>query len=777
MTKPISLLTILLLFIIRPFTAQSAVPITGKIIEASTDLPLGYANILLYTLPDSAFVSGTVSDESGTLRFDNIKSGKYLLKVSYVGFATRFMPVDVGDSPVDLGNVLLKESNVLGEVMVTTRPLPFQSGITGGIVANVSSTLLSTVGTAKDVLQRMPGVIADSNGLTVFGKGAPIVYINNRKVRDQSELDRLESSDISTVELITSPGAKYDAEGRAVLLIQTKSKINGFSAQITERVRIGRYIGDNENISIAFTQDKLNLFASYYHNQRKNKTMEDHSFILHNPDSLWKHGTLLHYWNSSHSHQASAGFDYSLNDRHAIGGEYIYYTGRYSLDTPIDGESELNGEKYESFQTMSFMKNDSYQHLMNAFYNGDFGEKFSVRFDFDYLKNHDKSDQHSEELINNKDIRTVDVLNQTDYSLYAGKLTAGYQSAIGLFEFGGEYNHIGGDGFVYSNDVTNDNVFSNKEQKIAGFISYSHKLSVINLTAGLRYEFTSAESTQGEEKAKLVDRTYSDWYPNVSLSTRLKNMDLSLAFNKRTQRPGFSQLNGNVLYINRFVFQKGNPYLNKSDIYDVNFQARHKPFLLNVGYTYTQDLVLLFMGKQEQKSNAILSTYTNFPKHQLLYATLNWNDKIAYWQPNYTLGMSQPFFSAKYEGQEINYNKFSYYFRAFNDLTLPYRWVLSCNFHYQSGQQIANYETNSFKRLDLGMRKSFFDNSLRINLMVYDVFDWSKEKSHLQIDNLRWDANKKYETRYATVSITYMFNNYKKKYRGESAAQDDINRF
>lgn len=107
----------------------------------------------------------------------------------------------------------MNESNVLSEVVITSKIPPFQSGINGGIVANVSTTLLSTVGTAKDVLQRMPGITTD-NKLTVFGKGTPIVYINSRKVQDMLELERLESSEISTVELITNPSAKYDAEGR-----------------------------------------------------------------------------------------------------------------------------------------------------------------------------------------------------------------------------------------------------------------------------------------------------------------------------------------------------------------------------------------------------------------------------------------------------------------------------------------------------------------------------------------------------------------------------------
>ncbi|MDR3219048.1 MAG: outer membrane beta-barrel family protein, partial [Dysgonamonadaceae bacterium] len=634
-----------------------------------------------------------------------------------------------------------------------------------------------SVGTANDVLQRMPGITADNGKLSVFGKGAPIVYINNRKVRDSQELERLESSEISTVELITNPGAKYDAEGRAVLLIKTKSKMDGFSAQVTERIRAGKYLGDNENISISYTKGKLNLFATVYHNYNKTESDENHHFQLKTTNDLWQHDVLMpDYHYSNNSQQVSAGFDYSLNDKHAIGGQYQFYTLDRENTTQISSTTYLNTVWYEESLLKSLIQESPNQHLVNAFYNGEFSDCFSLRFDFDYLKNHEYREQHSDETAT-LGSRIVNTFSQTDYDLYAGKLTNSYQSAIGLIEFGGEYNNIYGNGFVSNPEgyTDNDN-FTNKEQKTSGFISYSHKFADINVAAGLRYEFTSEQFTDSTETV-IIDRKYSDWYPNISISRQIKNMDLSLAFNKRTQRPRFSELNGNTLYVNRFVFQRGNPYLSKTNIYDVNFQAILKPFYLNVGYIYEKNPIVFFFQEQEKNESAVLSTYANFSKYQELNATLNWNTKIAFWQPNYTAAASKPFFSAYYDGQEITYNQVNYFFRAYNDFTLPLGIVLSCNFSYRSDVVQYYLKGKAYERLDLGLRKSFFDNALRLNLMVYDILNGVKEQSHIQLNNLRWDTDKKYETRYATLSITYMFNNYKKKYRGGSAAQDDINRF
>jgi len=759
------------------FIANAAVPISGRIIEESSKTPLEYANIILLSLPDSVYVNGMVSNETGVFKFDNVISGKYLLKISYIGLENNLISVDVSTMPVDLGDIPLKESNVLKEVVVTSKIPPFQSGVNGGIVANVSTTLLSSVGTANDVLQRIPGIISDNGKITVFGKGAPIVYINNRKVQDNQELERLESSEISTVELITNPGAKYDAEGRAVLLIKTKTKISGFSAQVTERIQQGNYLGDNENVSISYTKDKLNLFASYYRNYYKRNITENHYFTLNNPDSIWQYNTFSpDYWYSNNPQQVNAGFDFSINDKHAIGGQYQYYNNDYKDAMPINTITYLNGMQHKTSQSQSHSTENIYRHLINAFYNGDFSEHFSMRFDFDYLKNHDDKQQYLEETINSLEKDTVEVFNKTNYDLYAGKLTNSYKSNIGLIEFGGEYNYISGNGFVRSNGYTDNSEFTNTEQKAAGFVSYSHTFGNINVSAGLRYEFTKEQYTQDSTKTVIIDRKYSDLYPNVSISKKIKNVDLSLVFNKRTQRPSFSQLNGNVIYVNRFVFQKGNPYLNKSNIYEVNLQATLKPFYFNAGYYYYKNPVLLYFEEQGNDANILLTT-ANLQKIQELNATLNFNHKIAFWQPNYTAEIAKPFFSAMYNDKETTYNKINYFFNAYNDFTLPGGFVLSCNFRYQSDRQDAFIESKSYQSFDAGVRKSFFNNALRLNLMVYDIFNWVKVDNYQQINNINWTVHKKRETRYATLSITYLFNNYKKKYRGQSAAQDDINRF
>ena len=751
--------------------------LTGTVINKIDSHPVEFANVILLSSADSSFLAGTYTKADGFFSFDKLDKDTYILKISYIGYEEYIRDVFLPQEPND--TVIIELSRLtenLNEVVIASKVPPFQMN-NNNLIANVSTTLLNSVGTASDVLQRIPGIVMEDGKITVFGKGEPVVYLNNRKVRDNQELERLESSEISTVELFTGPSAKYDAEGRAVLLIKTKKNPNGFSAQLVERIRQGNHTGDNENVTVSYTKDNLILFASGYHQYGKMTVDENHHIILHS-ERQWEHNiNMPAYKYSNNSRQVSAGFDWTPNKRHAIGGQYLFYTLKHVSPSQTNSITYLDNAPYdESFQE-TFLKEDRYQHSLNSFYKGDFNERVSLRFDVDYLKTHNNRAQFTEE-ISNPENRTINTFSQTDYDLYAGKLMNSYRTDAGLLEFGGEYGYIAGNGSMLNPEkYTGDNIYSNSEQKTAFFISYSHKFGNIQFDAGLRYEHTQEKFTEDSVKTPIIDRKYDDVYPNLSVSKKIRNVDLSIALNKRTQRPTFSQLNGNTFYVNRFVFQKGNPYLKKTDIYDINCKAIFKNFYWNVGYTYEKDPVTFYYQKQEANSNGILSTFANFSRYQELNSKFNFNSKIAFWQPNYTVGIRKPFFSTDYGSQKLTYDQPDYFFRAYNDFILPESFVLSCNFRYQSDCAYYYIKLQSQQQFDLGLRKSLFENRIRLNLEFYDIFNWVKEQNFRHLNNFDWNTDKKRETRYVLLSITYLFNNYQKKYRGGSAAENDINRF
>ncbi|MDY6302454.1 MAG: carboxypeptidase-like regulatory domain-containing protein, partial [Bacteroidales bacterium] len=276
--------------------------------------PIPFANVVLLSANDSAFVTGTTTDTDG--RFTLMSStANPLVKISYLGYKTRVLMA----TGIDLGTIVLEpEVTELGEVVVKAQRPAFKL-TSEGLKTEVENTLLSKVGTAKAVLENLPGVQRKKDGLEVFGKGTPLIYINGRKLQNQTELDQLSSEDIQSVELITSPGAKYDATVESVILIKTKRpQGEGFSFN----TQASYYVGKGPDLALGlnwnYRHKGLDVFGSVWYNDNRNIEDDDFTFDVQ-ADTVWRmneHSDIKSHFNSIYT---SAGVNYIFNDRHSMG--------------------------------------------------------------------------------------------------------------------------------------------------------------------------------------------------------------------------------------------------------------------------------------------------------------------------------------------------------------------------------------------------------------------------------------------------------------------------
>jgi hypothetical protein len=455
-----------------------------------------------------------------------------------------------------------------------------------------------------------------------------------------------------------------------------------------------------------------------------------------------------------------------------VGAQYQFFT--FQLCNPLDiiSLSFANDSLFEETFSKSTKESKTSQHLVNAFYRGKINTLYSVQLDFDFLKNINEQTQITQE-ISNSGNRNLNVLSLTDYSLYAGKLTNSFTGKFGLLEIGSELTRIVGNGYVINTDgYIENNIFSNMETKGALFLNYSHQVCSMDFSAGLRYELSNEKYTEGSMQNTIMDKQYFDCYPSVSLSKQISNAKISISFNKRTQRPNFNQLNGNTVYVNRFLFQKGNPYLKKINIYETDLQATYRTIYLNLGYTYEKDPVTFQLEKQKNKSNAILSTFANFSDYQEIYAIVNFRSKISFWNPNYGFGITKPYFKIN----DVQYNKANLYFNLYNDFCLPKEFTVSLNFRYRNDYLYYYTENKGYVKLDLSIKKQI-NNSLRLSLNIYDVFNSVSQMETMKINDIEFKTWKKDETRYVVFSVSYMFNNNIKQYHPSNASGEDLKRF
>lgn len=224
---------LLLCYLILPL-GVSAQTVKGKLIDENSQ-PLPFANVVLLSLPDSAFVNGTVSGEDGSFTLE-ATSENQIVKISSIGYKTVCKPI----SPANIGIVqLVSDAQVLGEVVVKA-DLPKMQLKGDAMVTTVQGSILEKAGTGEDLLNKIPGVSAEDDEVNVFGSGTPEIYINGRKVRDNSELDQLASDQIKRVEVVKNPGTRYDASVKAVIRIITKKAVGegfGFNNRFITRHR------------------------------------------------------------------------------------------------------------------------------------------------------------------------------------------------------------------------------------------------------------------------------------------------------------------------------------------------------------------------------------------------------------------------------------------------------------------------------------------------------------------------------------------------------------
>lgn len=260
----------------------SAQTYSGKVTDEK-NRPLPYANVVLLSLPDSAFVTGTVSDESGAFTLRGEKP-KLLLRVSSIGYATIYNKVE----KPELGTIqLLPDAQLLGEVVVKG-DLPKVQLKGDAQVTNVTGTILEKAGTGNDLLSKLPGISAEEGTVNVFGSGTAEIYINGRKMRNASELDQLSSDNVKRVEVVRNPGARYDATVQAVVRIYTKKAQGegfGFNNRFLTRYQYDWSVLDQFNFNYRKGGFDLSgmLFGSHSYNE-DNNMLTTETFL----DKMWR---------------------------------------------------------------------------------------------------------------------------------------------------------------------------------------------------------------------------------------------------------------------------------------------------------------------------------------------------------------------------------------------------------------------------------------------------------------------------------------------------------
>ena len=761
--------------------------LTGTIIDEQGQ-PVAYANVSVLHPADTTLLSGGVSNESGYFAvpyetpppIGGGREGAILARISCIGYKTIYK---LCDKP-EVGLVRMHPDNYIikGVVVQGERPKVQLQG--NSLMMNVEGTVMERLGTAEDVLSRVPTISKKGEGYEILGKGAPQIYLNNRKLTDLNELRNIQSDFIRTVEVIQNPGARYDASVNAVIIIRTKRAAGeGLGVELSSWSRKGHGFANNERINLTFRTGKLELFANLFgaYNKRWEKGEFEQTVFA---DTLWVITNKQKDKVYNPFLEGRFGFNYQLNDNNSFGGFYQNTYDYVKTWSDYDDDLQANGNMYDRLQNSSVNRAEGApKHQVNLYYTGKIG-KLAIDFNADYTYRDQRNRNQQQELSDEYDDRDVNTYALTRSRLMAEKLFVTHPIGKGQIEVGEEYTNTRWNSSFENVEgyIANSNN-EQHEQTIAPFMELRQQIGRLQLAAGLRYEHVTSEYFVGGIRRDDQSRTYNDFFPSVSLSTSVKKVQLSFSYAKRTRRPSYWQLSSDVIYENRLNMQTGNPYLKPVKYHNVNAIAMWKWLYLNVNFSHCVDPILYTAGSLENDSKVNLVTHKNYDHADWITITLGAqkNFKLGHevtWTPQYNISLMKPWLKAEFLGEQKSFNRPMLSLQLGNIVTLPHDWLVEADFnvhtHGDTGSN-ANFDcTNPI--LSLGVSKDFFKRRLNIKLSGNDLFNGAINRFTLYSNRMMFRKMEDNDTRYVSLSLRYRFNVTPSKYKGTGAGNAEKNR-
>ena len=748
--------------------------ITGKVVDENNK-PMEFVNVVLLTCTDSAYIAGTVTQEDGRFTFEDKDTASCLVRLSSIGYAMQVNPVPPSGN---MGTIVMSpESVMLGEVVVkSSRPVTAIKG--NALVTNVENSALAHAGTANDVLSQVPMVMGQDGKFEVFGKGTPLIYINGRQVRDTEELSQLNSQDIRSVEVITNPGARYDASVKSIIRIRTRQpQGEGFSGTLRAQNGFAHYFRYGEQINLKYRTQGLELFANMGYYGGKSYDTSDNDMATQS-QSIWRQFYNETTRGTYNDFTGKIGFDYMINEKHSVGA--YYQNGQDKHTDRADYHSDIleDDAPYDSWKNQSESRSSVVpKHSANVYYNGSVG-KLDIDFNMDYMWNKNSRMTFNQEQSENFNDADVETRSSARSRLFAEKLILSYPLWKGEIEVGHEYtNSRLSTGFNTTTDALIDATTQVDENNNAFFIQLSQQLGRFKASAGLRYEHVNFDYYADGQYRPEQSKTYNNVFPSLALSTQWGQVQTALSYTAKTLRPNYSHLDGTVNYINRFTYKSGNPYLKPTTLHTVELMAAWQMLFAQISYNYAKNPIYNATQPYYEDERIQLITYENFAKNQSLSAFLGINLQCGIWKPRLNAGITKQWFSVPCADGQKEMGKPMPLVQFQNAIQLPGDIWLNLDAQWRGCGDTENVSLRSSSYVNAKLYKAFFHDCFSVTVEAKDLFNKNYERLTFYNGSVMLDAVNRGDSRSLFVTLQYKFNTSRDRYKGRGAGQAEKDRF
>lgn len=750
--------------------------ITGKIVDEQGNA-IQFANVAMLQSKDSVFVKGVVSDENGSFIL-NTPHQNGIVKVTCIGYRTVFLNV----TDDNLGVIVLKEESMtLGDVIVKSS-LPKSKLKNGAVITTVAGSILEKTGNIYNLLDRIPNVTTQNGKINIFGIGEPVIYINGKKVRDNTELDRLNPDEISTVEVKQNPGAQYASNVKAVIRINTKKRTKdgfGFETRTFGKNDENSRIGGYEQLNINYQKKGLETFTVLKIKDAESSIKQD---LVQNTyvDNVWHQRNDIKGSIRNRQLYCGLGVNYQISNNSFIGASFnfnrMFNKAVSNIATTIYKDYAFTEESASDIAKPGNMSLAS----SNVYYMGKIGI-VDINFNTDWLWDKDFSKVNTleryQEYGGDWQDKAVHTKTNTKNELFASKLTLTLPFWKGQLSFGGEYSNTNRNS---SYDVQPMGLLDKQDNRIkegmaSVFCDYTRKFGQLRVLAGIRYENTDFNYYEEGKRIPEQSKRYGNLLPSLSLSLPVGKTQMQLSYGATIKRPSYYDMRSGIGYDNRYTYESGNPFLVSEISRNINYMVSYKWLMAEGIYTHVSDPIVMLTQSYKDNPNIALIQNVNWKPYNRIGASLSASPKFGIWHPSLRFHFFKQWFDMEtHGGHGLDNPKITVRFD--NTIDTKFCTISLLLTAQTKGDDETSYMYRNYFSSNLSIYKSFLKGKMVVFFYVNDLLGTGNMHSKMYSGSMREIIHHDYSISEYSLTIRYRFNVAKKKYKGTGAGQSQKSR-
>jgi len=788
MNYKLSLAALVFFIFTYPAVSQTSTgSVSGTVIDKLTNTPVESADVVLLSGKDSALIKGISTGADGSFSFTNIAFGSYTIRASLVGHNTvsiKGIILSTDKPSVALDPVKLTSgSATTEEILVETEKSAIQFDGDKKIF-NVSQNPMNSSGSAIELLKNIPSVSVDAEGnVSLRGNSNVKITVDGRPFgldgQNRSQLlEQIPANQIESIELVTNPSSKYEAEGVSgiINIVTKKNKVFGYNGNLLLNAGTGDKYSGAFNLNLKGSN--IQFFSNYNYSLN--------NFVItgssNRTNSL---STIANLFTQTYdgrarirSHFIKGGLDYFINAQNTLGLTFTYQTSRRNRGELIDSREFDVSNSLTSYLVNDYnvsSKNNTLDLALNhslKFKN----PKQTLTTDAIYSQNNNEEDglnienhitpsnPNPGQISEFSKVKDRDFSIQSDYThpfSEESKLETGYKIRYrnknnDFINRQYDYNL---NQFVINPALTNNFEYSDLVSGV--YAQYSGAIGILNYTLGTRVEHSQIKSLLLSNNSETKNN-YVDVFPSANISAKLsKSNEMQVSYSRRIRRPGMWELNPFVNSADPNNYYSGNPNLKPeyTDSYELSF-IQYLPgtsLTPSLFYRHTKDLIS--RTRTYIDSNTTLTTFANYTSSTSYGAELIFNTQpVLFWSVNgsvsyYKTEIDASNISSSYVNEGSTWSG-----RLSSSLFLPFKFSLQLSYFYSGDILAAQATVEPFSSFDAALKKELFDGRLTATFRVSDVFNTLKFKVNINNDaNFREHFERKRDTRIFNFSLSYKF--------------------